>query len=244
MNHTKNIKKLEKFIFYVLGKRPDEFGLLPDSEGYISIKELVRAISEESEYRYIRESHIKEIFITSTESLFETQEYKIRAKDRSGIVIFDNEIPKILYYGVKRKSYGHVLDKGLYPNHGDLHLLLSSDRDMALRIAKRRDQKPVIITVPVTTAISEGVDLNRRGETIYISRHIPSSCISGPPLEKIIGIQQPKEATKPSSKPENFTPGSFLMKFGEETNEKRGKKDWKNSKKRLRKEKKHSWPDE
>ncbi len=59
MNHSKNVRQLEKFLFYVLGKRPDEFGLVPDSEGYVRTRELLRAVSEEDGYRYVRESHIK-----------------------------------------------------------------------------------------------------------------------------------------------------------------------------------------
>lgn len=244
MNHLKNINKLEKFLFYILGKRPDEFGLIPDHEGYVKLNELSRAMGEEKDYRYIRESHIKEILLSSEKSLFETSDDRIRAFDRSGIEAFENVIPKILYYGVKRKAYAHILEKGIHPNHGDSHIVLSSEYEMAERIGKRRSNDPVIITVPVTTAIKEGVDINRKGETLYLSRHIPSSCISGPPAEKILGLQKAKEKQKPDPKKENFMPGSFTMKMGEEKTQKFSKEDWKNSKKRLRKEKRHSWPDE
>lgn len=244
MNHLKNVNKLEKFLFYILGKRPDEFGLVPDHEGYVKLNELIRAMGEEKDYRYIRESHIREILLSSEKSLFEMSHEKIRAADRSGIETFENIIPKILYCGVKRKAYAHILEKGILPNHGDSHIILSSEQGMAERLGKRRSNDPLIITVPVTTAIKEGVDFNRKGETLYLSRHIPSSCISGPPAEKILGLQKAKEKQKSEPKKESFTPGSFTMKIGEEKTQKFAKEDWKNSKKRLRKEKKHSWPDE
>lgn len=244
MNHSKNVKQIEKFLFYVLGKRPDEFGILLDIDGFIKITDLARAISEEDGYRFIRDSHIREVLISSSESLFETSDDRIRAIDRSGIEKFENIIPKLLYYAVKKRTYGHILEKGIYPDHGNSHIALSSDQSMALRIGKRKDNHPVIVTVPTTISINEGVDLNRIGESIYVSRHIPASCILGPPLEKIIGIQTKKEPPKSAPKPEMFSPGSFSMKPAEEKTGKREKGDWKNSKKRIRKEKRHSWPDE
>lgn len=244
MNHTKNVKQLEKFLFYVLAKRPDEFGLMLDSGGFVKITDLIRAVSEEEGFRYIRESHLKEILFLTSESIFETSDDRIRAINRSGLEKFENILPKLLYYAVKRKAYGHILEKGIFPDHGYSHIVLSSDQNMALRIGKRKDSQPVIVTVPTTVAVTEGTDLNRIGEKLYNSRHIPASCISGPPLEKIIGTPTKKEPPKPATKAESFSPGSFSMKPVEEKTGNREKGDWKNSKKRIRKEKRHSWPDE
>jgi len=244
MNHTKNVKQLEKFLFYVLAKRPDEFGLLLDIDGFARLTDLIRAVSEEEGFRYIRESHINETLYNSSGSVFERSDDRIRAVDRSGIEKFEHIIPGQLYYAVKRKAYAHIMEKGLLPDHGHSHIILSSTRDMALRIGKRKDGQPVIVTIPTSIAMPEGVDISRIGETLYISRHVPASCISGPPVEKIIGSPARKEAKKPAQKPEAFTPGSFSMKPMDGNTGKNEKDGWKNSKKRLRKEKKNSWPDE
>lgn len=244
MNHIKNVKQLEKFLFYVLAKRPDEFGLMLNIDGFAKITDLIKAVSEEEGFRYIRESHLKEILFSTPEPIFEISDDRIRATDRSGIEKFENTIPKLLYYAVKRKAYGHILEKGILPDHHYSHIVLSSDQNMALRIGKRKDSKPVIVTIPTSIAVAEDVDINRIGETLYISRHIPASCISGPSLEKIIGIPTKKESPKPAQKAEAFNPGSFFMKPVEENDKKNEKGDWKNSKKRLRKEKRNSWPDE
>ena len=40
-------KQLAKFFNYVLGRRPDEFGLVTDKEGFVKIKELIKATNEE-----------------------------------------------------------------------------------------------------------------------------------------------------------------------------------------------------
>lgn len=248
MNHSKNTRQLEKLLFYVLGKRPDEFGLLPDSDGYVKIRELVRAVCEEDGYRYFRDAHIKEIILTADEPVLEIFDDRIRAVDRSGLQKFDNEIPKLLFYSVKRKTYQHIMEKGLYPDHGNTHVILSSDRNMAIRIGKRRDNDPVSVAVPTSVAVKEGVDLERKGESLYISVYIPPSCISGPPVEKIIGQQPERDTKKKKPVRENQMAGSFIMKpLNEEDKNRKQTKDrgeWKNAKKRLRREKKSMWPDE
>lgn len=248
MNHSKNVRQLEKFLFYVLGKRPDEFGLLLDSEGYVKIRELVMAVSEENGYRYVRDIHIKEILLTADNSVLEIFDDRIRAVDRKGLQKFDNKIPRLLYYAVKTKAYQHTMEKGIYPDHGNMHVLLSSDQNMAVRIGKRRDNNPVTITVPTSVAAKEGVDLDRKGESLYISGYIPPSCISGPPVEKIIGKQPERDTKKKKPVKENQMAGSFIMKPLDEgdknKNQTKDRGEWKNAKKRLRREKMTIWPDE
>jgi len=40
-------QNLAKMLAYVLGRRPDEFGLIPDAEGFVRIKDLLKALHEE-----------------------------------------------------------------------------------------------------------------------------------------------------------------------------------------------------
>ena len=48
---------------YMLGYRPDEFGLVPDPEGYIPYKNLLQAIHEEPGWGYVRQGHFNEILM-------------------------------------------------------------------------------------------------------------------------------------------------------------------------------------
>ena len=45
--NKRKVTNLSRLMSYVLGNRPDEFGLVPDKEGYITVKELLKAINEE-----------------------------------------------------------------------------------------------------------------------------------------------------------------------------------------------------
>ena len=46
LNH--DLKKQAKFLTYILGIRPDEFGLVPDKEGYVKIKDLSRPYTKKT----------------------------------------------------------------------------------------------------------------------------------------------------------------------------------------------------
>ena len=43
MARQKSPKQLSKFISYMLGRKPAEFGLVPDQDGFVKIKEFIKA---------------------------------------------------------------------------------------------------------------------------------------------------------------------------------------------------------
>ena len=47
MGIKKKHKQIAGFLSYVLGRRPDEFGLVLDEDGFITIKEFLKAVNEE-----------------------------------------------------------------------------------------------------------------------------------------------------------------------------------------------------
>jgi hypothetical protein len=47
MKHSLAVDKLAKMLFYMLGRHPEEFCLLPDENGYVKIKDLMKALGEE-----------------------------------------------------------------------------------------------------------------------------------------------------------------------------------------------------
>ena len=53
MDADKKQKQLSKLIQYILGRNPYEFGLVPDREGFVKIKELLKALNEETLFRNV-----------------------------------------------------------------------------------------------------------------------------------------------------------------------------------------------
>ncbi len=200
--------QLVKFLTYVLGRRPDEFGLVPDSEGFIPLFRLLKAVCEDEAWRFVRESHIHEILMTAPDIPFEISGNRIRATDRSQLPehIVVTDVPKLLYGCVRRKAWAHVLAKGLSPA-GDPWVVLSSDREMALRMGKRNDPRPVLLTVLSQRSVEQGVVFHRVGVHLFTAGHIPAGCFTGPALHQ---EKEPAHTAAPPP-PKPTSPGSFIL---------------------------------
>jgi putative RNA 2'-phosphotransferase len=214
VSKQRSAKQLAKFIDYILSRRPDEFGLVADADGFFKIKELIKALNEEEGFRYVRRSHLDEILITLPDPSFEITDKLIRSKARDRLpqrsVAMDT--PKLLYTCVRQKAYPHVSNKGIRPT-GYSHIVLSSDIDMAERIGKRFDQEPVVLHVNVQQSEIQGVVFLRAGEALYLADYIPEGCFSGPALPKEKPV--PKQPKKASVSPGQPTAGTFFIEMDE-----------------------------
>jgi len=175
--HIRKVDTLSRLMHYILGNRPDEFGLVPDQEGFIPIKELLKVVREEPYMGYVRESHLMEVIVHDRGEVFEVAERKIRSKKRSFVSLEGQDAlanpPKLLFKGVKRKAYPAVLTHGLLSGAGD-HVVMTTDRDLAIRIAHRQDQRPVILEIRALEASESGMaffPFGGRKESFFGSLH-------------------------------------------------------------------------
>jgi putative RNA 2'-phosphotransferase len=195
---------------YVLGYQPDEFGLAPDKEGYIRIKDLIKAINEEPGWGYVRKSHINEVLITLRENPFVLEDDRIKRihPDERIMPLPDVTPPKLLYHCVRNKAYRVVCEKGIMPM-GQHQVFLATTKDLALRIGKRRDPRPVLLTVLALRAAKAGVPFWKQGEFLYLVDHVPVQYFAGPPLpkEKEEGAKGKEQGPAIPS----VSPGSFVL---------------------------------
>ena len=209
-DYLRTLEGLSKLMSYILRHRPDEFGLVLDEEGFVSIKELHQAIIEDNNWSFVRKSHIMDVVNFSDRQRFEIKDGKIRATYGHSIPVKLNyepvTPPKILYHATARKSYPYILEKGLLPM-GRQYVHLTVNKELALRIGKRRDNKPVLLEVQAQKAAEAGIRFYCPNELIYLAKEIPPVYISGPPLRKVqIKPSKPKETPQP-----RITPGSFVL---------------------------------
>jgi len=239
----KNKRKLVNLTLlmrYILGNRPDEFGLVPEKEGYITIKEFLKAINEEPNMTYVRESHLREVLLNDRDGIFEIDEKKIRSTQRNFCPVNKEKgltpPPKILFKGVKRKAYPYILNSGLLPGANE-YVVMTTDRDLAVRIARRLDQEPVILEIRAGAAIENGITFYPFGESIYMADSVPVQFISGPPLPK-----EPPHRKETIEKEREIAPGSFILRADRDPDLRRRKKakkrlGWKEEVKKGRKRK-------
>jgi len=248
MGQRKSPKLLSKFIFYMLGRRPDEFGLVPDTDGFVKIKELLKAICEEEGLRYVRRFHIDEILITLPDPPIEISDNLVRAKSREHLPerIPAFNPPKLLYTCIRRKAHPFVMNKGIFPL-GRRHVILSPKKELAEKMGKRIDHTPVLLTVQTQKSCSNGVVFFQSGNLLFIADTIPVGCFTGPPLPK----EKPepkKEDTSKKERPKSL-PGTFLMDLTDEKDrDKKSKQErkrkeiaWKKDRKKMKRKKENMW---
>jgi putative RNA 2'-phosphotransferase len=204
------VTDLSRFLIYILAHRPDEFGLVPDPAGFIPIKDLLRAVHEEPGWGHVREGHIREVLLGKDRTLFVREEDRLGAVEKRwqwDLQTPSENTPKILFIAIRRKAHLPVMEKGLF---SDRPLVLSPDRDMALRIGQRRDQKPIMLEVLTGPARQQGVLFHAFGD-LYLAREIPPEFISGPPVPEEIREPQPLKKEKPLRQPAILSGGTFVL---------------------------------
>jgi putative RNA 2'-phosphotransferase len=223
---------------YILGHSPDEFGIVPDKNGFVGIKELLQAMHEEPDMPHTNEGGINEVLMSDERELFESVDKKIRAVSRHWVLdttLTATDIPPILFTPVRRKAHYLVLEKGLIKRE-DHFYCLTPDREMAERIGKRKDQKPVIIEVMASRAEHEGMHISKFGG-LFLASEIPERFIAGPPLpkaalrEREAAVQTKKETLDVIP---DFSPGSFFLDLRNDPDKSR----------RIKGRKKRGWKEE
>ena len=210
-------KQLAKLLNYVLGRRPDEFGLVTDKEGFVKIKDLIKATSEEEGLKCVRRAHINEIMLTLPNHGLEVADPLIRAQNRENLPkqSFALDPPKLLYTCVRKKAYPHVLNKGIRPT-GFSKVILSSKSDLAERMGQRSDHDAVLLTIQVSQSEDKGVVFFQAGESIFMAKYIPPGCFSGPPLPK--ELPDTRKADKLPKEGPKMPAGSFALDLNKKEN--------------------------
>ena len=239
----RRVYELIRLMFYALAHRPDEFGLAPDAQGFVSTKELLQAFHEEPEWKFVRESHLTEALIHDHKGLFQREDNRIRATEihwEHDLARSTAPASKILFSPIRRRAHQHVFEKGLRAPEGRW-IILCIDRQMATRIGKRRDPSPVILEIRALDAHRDGVALFRLG-SLFLAKEISPKYIGGPlpPKEEPKRISQsPGERTKALV---DLAPGTFVLDITRDPDPQRrvkGRKPkgWKEQARKIRKRK-------
>jgi putative RNA 2'-phosphotransferase len=242
MGTNRRLPQLAKLLAYILGRQPDEFGLVADGQGYVKIKDLLCALAEEDGFGYVRRGHLNELLLSGETATIEIDAERIRAIDRSLLPGQEHcaDEPRQLFVCVRRRAHAPVLEHGIV-DPAPPGLVLSTDRELALRIGRRRDASPVLFTVQPRLLLEAGVRLARYGQHLYLASALPPATFSGPAVQK---EKAPPPRPEPLVAKTEPHPGSFYLKPVPDPNKPRGPKrgrneepEWKRSRHQRRRPK-------
>ena len=229
------IHDLSRIIIYILGHNPHEYGLVPDTQGFVTIKELLWALHEEQGWSHVSQGTINELLMSDERHNFETNEKSIRAVTRHwelNLYLPADHVPSLLFIPIRRKAHYSVIDKGL-SHRDENNYVLTVNKAMAERIGKRKDQKPVIIEVMAGRAKDEGTLFYPFGD-LFLTQEILPGYIAGPPVPKeIIKLREAKPVKQKEAVPD-FSAGTFILDANRDPDMARRKKG----------KKKKSWREE
>jgi putative RNA 2'-phosphotransferase len=237
MSHRHQVIALSKLIAYILQHRPDEFGLVLDADGFVSLKELQQAIAEEEGWSHVRRSHIIEAVYAGDRERFELKDDRIGHALPHPIHYEPASPPRILYHGIRHRAYPHILQKGLDPM-GKQYVCLATSPEFARRIGRRRDPDPIVVEIQAQRAFENGIIFYQANPLLYLTEHIPPAYIMGPPIAKVLPEKKPADKKPPEKRwpeHERELPGSVLLNLRMEPLYKEEKgKGWKDHSRRSR----------
>jgi putative RNA 2'-phosphotransferase len=214
MSAVYNPKTLAKTLSTILYHSPGEYGLFWDSDGTMPWKELYWALQEDPSLRFVRESHLKEITYLDIEfpAVLDGKLCRLKEGFPPPHYAPAPDPPRRLFHGCPRRRLPIVRDHGLRPTSRPF-LRLFGEREMALRLARRRDADCLIVEVRTETASAEGVAVLAAGGPLYLSSAIPPSSLVLP-LVREQDVSRTTDGKKEKSTPKATrpaSPGSFLV---------------------------------
>ena len=78
MKLPKQLETLARMLAYMLGHRPDEFGLVLSEDGSIPLKQLHQALIHEPGFAFVRRHHLDQVVSLMQPPAFEVAEERIR----------------------------------------------------------------------------------------------------------------------------------------------------------------------
>jgi putative RNA 2'-phosphotransferase len=168
-------ERLSKYLSYLLRHNPQLIGLKMDEYGFVSLNELLLTLRRDRTWSWVTGLDIEELHRSSDKRRFEIVGGRIRALCGHTLPskVPHEEVvpPQILFHGTARKNLQSILKDGLSPMRRQ-YVHLSTSKQEAENVGRRRDECPAIVRVRALDAYNGGVKFYRAGQ-VFLSNSIP-----------------------------------------------------------------------
>ena len=158
---------LLKITMNVLQNRPWEFGVVLEDGRWLSVKELQKVLSEEG-IKWPGTKGLVRFFELYRPEGIEVKDGKIRAIPSEAMDCVharESYPPDTLYLGVKSSAIEHIRAHGIDCKRNKI--VLSSSRELAQRIIKRKTGKFIVIKINSRAAQDHGIRFESLGGQLY-----------------------------------------------------------------------------
>jgi putative RNA 2'-phosphotransferase len=177
--NDRELDHLGRILTGILRHFPDRYQLTMDAQGWVSLPQIVRAISQKHPmYHWLRVQHLVAIAETDAKGRYEVRDERVRATYGHTLELEldlpTEDIPDRLYFPVTVEESGIVLEVGLRPSdRKKVHL--SKTADDARAAGAVRTPEPIILEVDAKRARGEGIVIQKAGKTVYLVDQVPAT---------------------------------------------------------------------
>ncbi len=176
------LKHVSKFLSLVLRHQPEVIGVQLDSQGWVSIEELIGAAGRHG--KQLNRELITEVVANNDKQRFSISDdgQRIRANQGHSVNIelglSPAAPPKILFHGTVQKFIESIREKGLIKGSRQ-HVHLSADRETAEKVAQRRG-KPIILPVDSEQMNQDEFQFYLSENGVWLTDHVPAGYLTFP----------------------------------------------------------------
>jgi len=167
---------LSKTVSHALRHAPEQYGLRPDSGGWVDVAVLLDALrTRRSQWRTLREEDLIRMDAAANKRRFEVQGGKIRAlyghSPAVGVHLLPACPPDILFHGTTDRALPAILREGLRPMKRR-YVHLSMDRATSHQVGSRKAGKVVILLIEAGAAHGSGIRFFRGNEQVWLAEAV------------------------------------------------------------------------
>jgi putative RNA 2'-phosphotransferase len=176
--NDRELDHLGRILTGILRHFPDRYQLTMDPQGWVSLPQIVRAISQKHPmYHWLRVQHLVAIAETDAKGRYEVRDDRVRATYGHTLELSldlpTEDIPDRLYFPVTAEESGIVLEVGLRPSdRKKVHL--SKTAEDARAAGAVRTPEPIILEIDAKRARGEGIVIQKAGKTVYLVDQVPA----------------------------------------------------------------------
>jgi putative RNA 2'-phosphotransferase len=173
---------LSKQLSHALRHEPEYYGLELDKEGWVSLHLLIDAFQKTYPKKWgaLTIADIEQAVESGSKKRHELLEGRIRAyyghSTENKLIKQVCQPPDFLFHGTARNIVAIVLKQGLLPMRRQ-YVHLSTDKETAVLVGKRKDTNPEILRISAAEAYQQGVKFYLGNESIWLADNVPAKYI-------------------------------------------------------------------
>ena len=175
------LSDLSRAVSHALRHEPWRYELELDSEGWVSVEQLLESLrSERSEWGGLEELDLQAMIERSEKRRHEIRDGRIRACYGHSIPQrlsrTPSKPPSVLFHGTNPLNVDLIREHGLKPmNRQNVHL--SVDNATAKEVGRRKSKDAIVLRINAAKAFEQGISFYEGNEKVWLADAVPSQFI-------------------------------------------------------------------